>query len=75
MAGWHESGRVGEVRDVLMWFADRRHDKKASCMTSIRTWLPSGNCSPLDLSLNWEQRAVGWHMDDVAVDARQEANS
>lgn len=29
MAGCHESGRVGEVRDHLMclWFADRRHDK------------------------------------------------
>lgn len=30
MAGWHESGCVGEGRDhLLWWFADRRHDKAA----------------------------------------------
>jgi hypothetical protein len=60
MDGWHESGRVGEARDVLMWFADRRHDKKQDDVDSnIAACLPRGNCSPLDMSLNWKQRSVG----------------
>jgi hypothetical protein len=71
MAGWHESGRVGEVRDVLMWFADRRRDKKQddvdSNMTAKGKLFSVGHVSELETE-------VGWHM-GVAGDARQEANS